>query len=101
MTGALPSVTRVASGPVSALKFGDDAPRVVFLHGGGQNAHTWDTVIIGLGLPALSVDLPGHGRSAWRDDGDYGPKLNASAASRCCATSPAKPISSSGCRWAD
>ena len=79
VTGALPSVTRVASGPVSALKFGDDAPRVVFLHGGGQNAHTWDTVIIGLGLPALSVDLPGHGRSAWRDDGDYGPKLNASA----------------------
>ena len=79
VTGALPSVARVASGPVSALKFGDDAPRVVFLHGGGQNAHTWDTVIIGLGLPALSVDLPGHGRSAWRDDGDYGPKLNASA----------------------
>jgi pimeloyl-ACP methyl ester carboxylesterase len=79
VTGQLPSVTRVDSGPVSALKFGDDAPRVVFLHGGGQNAHTWDTVIIGLGLPALSVDLPGHGRSAWREDGDYGPKLNASA----------------------
>jgi pimeloyl-ACP methyl ester carboxylesterase len=79
VTGALPSVTRIDSGPVSALKFGDDAPRVVFLHGGGQNAHTWDTVIIGLGVPALSVDLPGHGRSAWREDGDYGPKLNADA----------------------
>ncbi len=79
VTGQLPSVTRVDSGLVSALKFGDDAPRVVFLHGGGQNAHTWDTVVIGLGLPALSVDLPGHGRSAWREDGDYGPKLNASA----------------------
>jgi pimeloyl-ACP methyl ester carboxylesterase len=52
---------------------------VVFLHGGGQNAHTWDTVIIGLGEPALSIDLPGHGRSAWREDGDYGPKLNATA----------------------
>jgi pimeloyl-ACP methyl ester carboxylesterase len=47
---------------------------VVFLHGGGQNAHTWDTVIVGLGLPALAVDLPGHGRSAWREDGDYGPR---------------------------
>ena len=50
---------------------------MVFLHGGGQNAHTWDTVIVGLGVPALAVDLPGHGRSAWREDGDYGPKLNA------------------------
>ena len=50
---------------------------MVFLHGGGQNAHTWDTVILGLGVPALAVDLPGHGRSDWREDGDYGPKLNA------------------------
>ena len=65
------------SGPISALKWGDAAPQVVFLHGGGQNAHTWDTVILGLGVPALAVDLPGHGRSAWREDGDYGPKLNA------------------------
>ena len=78
-TGALPSVERINSAAVSALKFGEGAPRVVFLHGGGQNAHTWDTVIVGLGEPALSVDLPGHGRSAWREDGDYGPKLNATA----------------------
>ncbi|MCH9733198.1 MAG: alpha/beta hydrolase, partial [Actinomycetia bacterium] len=75
----LPSATRIYSGPISALKFDDDPPRVVFLHGGGQNAHTWDTVIVGLGVPALAVDLPGHGRSAWREDGDYGPKLNAIA----------------------
>ena len=34
-------------------------------------------MILGLGLPALAVDLPGHGRSGWREDGDYGPKLNA------------------------
>ena len=78
-TGPLPAVERISSAGVSALKFGDGAPRVVFLHGGGQNAHTFDTVIIGLGEPALSVDLPGHGRSAWREDGDYGPKLNATA----------------------
>src|ERR671920_663084 len=78
-TGPLPTVERIDSAAVSALKFGDAPPRVVFLHGGGQNAHTFDTVIIGLGEPALSIDLPGHGRSAWREDGDYGPKLNATA----------------------
>jgi pimeloyl-ACP methyl ester carboxylesterase len=76
-TGPLPSVARVESGDISALKWGDEPPEVVFLHGGGQNAHTWDTVILGLGVPALAIDLPGHGRSAWREDGDYGPRLNA------------------------
>ncbi len=76
-TGPLPTVTRVESGGVSGLKWGDESPQVVFLHGGGQNAHTWDTVILGLGLPAVAIDLPGHGRSAWREDGDYGPRLNA------------------------
>jgi pimeloyl-ACP methyl ester carboxylesterase len=76
-SGPLPSVTRIADGSVSLIKWGTDSPQVVFLHGGGQNAHTWDTVILGLGVPALAIDLPGHGRSAWREDGDYGPKLNA------------------------
>jgi pimeloyl-ACP methyl ester carboxylesterase len=76
---ALPPVTREQSGEISFLRWGIDSPAVVFLHGGGQNAHTWDTVILGLGLPALAVDLPGHGRSAWREDGDYGPKRAAEA----------------------
>jgi pimeloyl-ACP methyl ester carboxylesterase len=75
----IPSVERIDSGPVSALRWGNASPRMVFLHGGGQNAHTWDTVIVGLGESALSIDLPGHGRSAWREDGDYGPKLAAGA----------------------
>ncbi|MUM30929.1 alpha/beta fold hydrolase, partial [Mycolicibacterium sp. CBMA 361] len=75
--GPLPTVLRIDDGPISMLKWGTEAPEVVFLHGGGQNAHTWDTVILGLGVPALAIDLPGHGRSAWREDGDYGPKLNA------------------------
>lgn len=78
-TGPLPAVERVERGPISALQWGGSDPRVVFLHGGGQNAHTWDTVILGLGRPALAIDLPGHGHSAWREDGDYGPKLNAVA----------------------
>lgn len=77
VTGPLPEVQRIVSGPISALRFGTAPPRVVFLHGGGQNAHTFDTVIVGLGEPALAVDLPGHGRSEWRDDGDYGPAQNA------------------------
>ena len=76
---SVPHVERIDAGPISALKFGEGSPRVVFFHGGGQNAHTWDTVIVGLGEPALAIDLPGHGRSAWREDGDYGPKLNAVA----------------------
>ena len=77
--GPLPPVARIDRGPISALRWGAEPVRVVFLHGGGQNAHTWDTVILGLGLPALAIDLPGHGRSRWREDGDYGPRLNAEA----------------------
>jgi pimeloyl-ACP methyl ester carboxylesterase len=78
VTAILPA-RRIERGGISALKFGTEPPRVVFLHGGGQNAHTWDTVILGLGEPALAIDLPGHGRSAWREDGDYGPRENAVA----------------------
>jgi len=59
---------------VSALKWGSATPKIVFVHGSAQNAHTWDTVCLALGVPALVVDLPGHGHSAWRDDGDYTPK---------------------------
>ena len=77
--GPLPHVQRIDTGAVSALQWGDSSPRVIFLHGGGQNAHTWDTVILGLGQPALAVDLPGHGHSAWREDGNYSPQNNAAA----------------------
>lgn len=62
---------------VSALVWGDrptDEVEVVFVHGGSQNAHTWDTTIMAMGCPAaIAVDLPGHGHSDWRDDGDYTP----------------------------
>lgn len=49
----------------------DATPVVTFLHGAGLNAHTWDTTILALGLPALAIDLPGHGDSSWRDDAAY------------------------------
>jgi len=58
---------------VSALVWGDHTPQLVFIHGGAQNAHTWDTVALALGVSMLAVDLPGHGHSGWRDDGAYTP----------------------------
>ena len=58
---------------VSALRWGTDPIEVVLLHGTAQNAHTWDTVLLALGRPALAIDLPGHGHSGWRDDFGYRP----------------------------
>jgi pimeloyl-ACP methyl ester carboxylesterase len=48
---------------LSALLWGDAEPELVFLHGGAQNAHTWDTVALALGRPMVALDLPGHGHS--------------------------------------
>lgn len=67
---------------VSALVWGDGPPELVLVHGGAQNAHTWDTVALALGRPLVAVDLPGHGHSDWRDDGRYGPADNAEAMAR-------------------
>ena len=64
---------------VSALLWGRGEAELVLLHGGAQNAHTWDTVALALGRPLVALDLPGHGRSDWRDDHDYGPHRNAEA----------------------
>lgn len=58
---------------ISGLLWGDD-PSIVFVHGSAQNAHTWDTVVLLLGRSVLSVDLPGHGHSGWRDDRAYSPR---------------------------
>ncbi len=58
---------------VSALRWGTEPVEVVLVHGGAQNAHTWDTVALGLRRPILAVDLPGHGHSGWRTDGAYSP----------------------------
>ena len=58
---------------VSALWWGTGPPEIVLVHGGAQNAHTWDTVALALDRPLLCVDLPGHGHSDWRDDHSYWP----------------------------
>ena len=77
-----PAVQRIAvmapSGlGVSSLAWGDEAPELVLVHGGAQNAHTWDTVALALDRPLLAIDLPGHGHSAWRPDHDYRPQTMA------------------------
>ena len=66
---------------VSALAWAETSPELVLLHGGGQNAHTWDTVALALERPLLAIDLPGHGHSDWRDDHDYSPVTSAPAVS--------------------
>jgi pimeloyl-ACP methyl ester carboxylesterase len=52
----------------------EDGPTIVLLHGGGQTRHSWDRtwrLLVERGWRALSVDLRGHGDSAWSPDGDY------------------------------
>jgi pimeloyl-ACP methyl ester carboxylesterase len=63
----------VPGGRLSALVWGDGSPDIVFLHGGAQNAHTWDTVALALDRPMVCLDLPGHGHSGWWDAHDYSP----------------------------
>jgi pimeloyl-ACP methyl ester carboxylesterase len=48
---------------ISALMWGDAGPELVLLHGGAQNAHTWDTVALALDRPLVAIDLPAHGHS--------------------------------------
>lgn len=48
---------------LSALVWGSHPAELVLLHGGAQNAHTWDTVALALDRPLVAVDLPGHGHS--------------------------------------
>jgi pimeloyl-ACP methyl ester carboxylesterase len=67
---------------LSALVWGDAEPELVFLHGGAQNAHTWDTVALALDRPLVAVDLPGHGHS----DGGIGDALDPASNARDVAT---------------
>ena len=48
---------------LSGLRWGRSAPELVLLHGGAQNAHTFDTVALALRRPLVAFDLPGHGHS--------------------------------------
>lgn len=46
---------------------------VLFLHGGGLNAHTWDLCCLALRrrYHCLALDQRGHGDTDWSPDGDY------------------------------
>ena len=75
----VPQVARVhhelSDGRVlSGLQWGATSPEIVLLHGGAQNAHTWDTVCLAMQRPVLALDLPGHGHS---DGGAGDPVSNA------------------------
>jgi pimeloyl-ACP methyl ester carboxylesterase len=59
---------------MSSLVWGEVEPELVLLHGGAQNAHTWDTTALALELPLVAIDLPGHGHS---DNGRAGSLLPA------------------------
>jgi pimeloyl-ACP methyl ester carboxylesterase len=62
---------------LSALVWGDTSPELVLLHGGAQNAHTWDTVALALGRPLVAIDMPGHGHSDGGENGSLDVEANA------------------------
>jgi pimeloyl-ACP methyl ester carboxylesterase len=77
-----PAVRRVSTllddgRQLSALVWGAAEAELVFLHGGAQNAHTWDTVALALDRPLVAIDLPGHGHSDGGRDGSLDFRSNA------------------------
>ena len=56
------------------LEWGNPSnPMIVMLHGGSQQAHSWDFVSLPLSedFHILAFDQRGHGDSDWATDGDY------------------------------
>ena len=56
------------------LEWGDSAnPTVLMLHGGSQQAHSWDFISLALSdeFHVLALDQRGHGDSDWAPEGDY------------------------------
>jgi pimeloyl-ACP methyl ester carboxylesterase len=54
--------------------WGNTPISVLFLHGGGQTRHAWNSTCIRLaaaGFGSQSLDLRGHGESDWDPSGDY------------------------------
>jgi esterase len=55
------------------LDWGGGGPPLLFLHGGGLNAHTWDVVCVMLRdrYHCIALDQRGHGDSEWSPVVDY------------------------------
>lgn len=55
------------------LDWGGSGPPLLFLHGYGLNAHTWDAVALGLHRSnrCLALDQRGHGATDWGRRNDY------------------------------
>ena len=86
--GDVASRSTSAAGQRSAPSSGATAtPELVLLHGGAQNAHTWDTVALALDRPLVALDLPGHGHSSHRDDHAYWPARERGCGRDCGARS--------------
>lgn len=72
-------------------------PQLVALHGAGLNAHSFDPMLLALDaaagdVPALALDLPGHGRSDWRADADYRPGTIAGDVAHAIAAHATAPV---------
>jgi pimeloyl-ACP methyl ester carboxylesterase len=77
---------------LSALVWGEGPPELVLIHGGAQNAHTWDTVAMALDRPLLAVDLPGHGHSDGGIQGSLNVRANATDVATVIATLTPTPV---------
>jgi pimeloyl-ACP methyl ester carboxylesterase len=55
------------------LDWGGDGEPILFMHGGGLTAHTWDVVCLALRdqYRCLALDQRGHGDTDWSPDLDY------------------------------
>jgi esterase len=53
-------------------------PMIVFLHGGGLSAHTWDLTCLALqgDYHCIAIDQRGHGESEWSAEMDYTVEAN-------------------------
>lgn len=74
--GPPPIEGRIESAGVSLryLDWGSPGrPEVLFLHGGGLTAHSWDVVcdLLRRNYRCCAIDLRGHGESEWSTDANY------------------------------
>jgi pimeloyl-ACP methyl ester carboxylesterase len=77
---------------LSSLVWGEAPADLVLLHGGAQNAHTWDTVALALDRPLVAVDLPGHGHSGPARTGLLDGDANAADIARVVREVAAAPV---------